>query len=373
MNDDARGPDTVWSVPQLRMIDLFAGCGGLTAGFMSTGAFGPVAAVENDFAAAATYAANYGEDHVHWGDIEKWVTSGDVPEADIVVGGPPCQGFSNLGHRKVHDPRNSLWRRYLDTLLLSRPRAFLLENVDRFYKSDQLKSLILETFRGGRLRDYRIDAHVVRATDHGSAQLRRRTIVIGTHRDLDQILVPRGQRPRSEWTTVKSTISDLSQWIDPEHRDLPDATTTVFGLPIAGTFASTDLHITRNYTDLSLQRFSHIPPGGNRMDLPDELKARCWIAHNTGSQDVMGRMHWDRPSVTIRTEFFKPEKGRYLHPEQNRAISHHEAARLQGFPDDYRWRGTKLQIAKQIGNAVPVPLARSLAEHLRSALLDPRG
>lgn len=368
MNDDAWEPDTVRPVPQLRMIDLFAGCGGLTAGFMSAGSYRPVAAVENDFAAAATYAANFGEDHVHWGDIEKWVTSGDVPEADVVIGGPPCQGFSNLGHRKVHDPRNNLWCRYLDTLLLSRPQAFLLENVDRFYKSNQLKSLIFETFRGGRLRDYRIDAHVVRATDHGSAQLRKRTIVIGTHRDLPQILVPRGQRSTNEWTTVKETIADLSRWIDPDHRDLPDVTTTAFGLPIAGTFTSTDLHITRNYTDLSLQRFAHIPPGGNRMNLPDDLRAPCWRGHHKGSQDVMGRMYWDRPSVTIRTEFFKPEKGRYLHPEENRAISHHEAARLQGFPDDYRWRGTKLQIAKQIGNAVPVPLARSLARHMQLAL-----
>lgn len=370
MNDEVQQPDTVRPVPQLRMIDLFAGCGGLTAGFVGTGSYRPVAAVENDFAAAATYAANYGEDHIHWGDIGKWVTSGDVPEADIVVGGPPCQGFSNLGHRKVHDPRNSLWRRYLDTLLISRPRAFLLENVDRFYKSDQLKSLTYETFRDGRLRDYRIDAHIVRATDHGAAQLRKRTIVIGTHRDLPQVLVPRDQRPSTEWTTVKSTIADLPRWIDPEHRDLADITTTAFGLPIAGTFTSADLHVTRHYTDLSLQRFSHIPVGGNRMNLPDELKARCWIGHDTGSHDVLGRMHWDRPSVTIRTEFFKPEKGRYLHPEENRAISHHEAARLQGFPDDYRWRGTKLQIARQIGNAVPVPLARSLARHLRDSLED---
>jgi DNA (cytosine-5)-methyltransferase 1 len=79
-------------------------------------------------------------------------------------------------------------------------------------------------------------------------------------------------------------------------------------------------------------------------------------------------MHWDRSSVTIRIEFFKPEKGRYLHPEEDRAISHHEAARLQCFPDDYRWCGTKLQIARQIGNAVPIPLASLLARHMQQAI-----
>jgi DNA (cytosine-5)-methyltransferase 1 len=82
----------------------------------------------------------------------------------------------------------------------------------------------------------------------------------------------------------------------------------------------------------------------------------------------MGRLEWDRPSVTIRTEFFKPEKGRYLHPEEHRAISHHEAARLQGFPDTFEWCGTKLQIARQIGNAVPVELAQGLARHLAAGL-----
>ena len=80
----------------------------------------------------------------------------------------------------------------------------------------------------------------------------------------------------------------------------------------------------------------------------------------------MGRMHWDKPSVTVRTEFFKPEKGRYLHPTADRAITHFEAARLQGFPDDYLWVGSKVAIARQIGNAVPVPLSRSLGELIAS-------
>ena len=100
------------------------------------------------------------------------------------------------------------------------------------------------------------------------------------------------------------------------------------------------------------------------MDLPLELLAPCWVNHTTGSGDVMGRLHWDRPSVTIRTEFFKPEKGRYLHPEADRAITHLEAARLQGFSDEHLWVGSKTSIAKQIGNAVPKWLGEAIARSL---------
>src|SRR5262245_51763909 len=111
-----------------RMIDLFAGCGGLTSGFVATGRFTPVAAVEIDPFAAATYALNHGEDHVFAGDIAEWLRE-SLPGADIVIGGPPCQGFSALGTRNPRDPRNAMWRRYVDTLERVRPLAFVLENV----------------------------------------------------------------------------------------------------------------------------------------------------------------------------------------------------------------------------------------------------
>jgi DNA (cytosine-5)-methyltransferase 1 len=351
----------------LRVIDLFAGCGGLTAGFASTGQYTPVAAVEHDLAAASTYAANFGEDHVYWGKIEDWV-EGELPEADVVVGGPPCQGFSNLGKRSPFDPRNELWRHYMETLIAVRPKAFLIENVDRFGASDQFQMLQRETLEGGLLENYRIDAKVVRATDYGAAQLRRRFIVIGTRRDLKQIMVPPGSVPKNEWKTVRQALEGLEPDIDPRDQALPSATSQHFGKIVPGVFKSPDLHITRNYTDKSLKRFGHIGPGGNRLQLPDNLKAPCWIGHDKGSMDVMGRMHWDRPSVTIRTEFFKPEKGRYLHPDRHRAITHHEAARLQGFSDEFQWCGSKLDIARQIGNAVPVELSRALAEHIANQL-----
>jgi DNA (cytosine-5)-methyltransferase 1 len=368
LQDHGTAQRMVVAVPRTyRMIDLFAGCGGLTCGFVSTGQFAPVAAVEHDLAAAATYAANYGEDHVHWGDIEDWVT-GNLPEADVVVGGPPCQGFSSLGKQSSTDPRNELWRHYMETLVTVRPRAFLLENVDRFKTSEQFAALERETEPGGLLEDYNIDAHLVRATDFGSAQLRRRFIVIGTHRDFPKIYVPQGDVEKVDWRTVEQAFEGLEPDIDSDDRDLPAATIERFGRMVPGEYKSPDLHITRRYTSTSLARFRHIPAGGNRMNLPERLKAPCWRGHDKGSLDVMGRLRWNQPSVTIRTEFFKPEKGRYLHPDRHRAITHHEAARLQGFPDEYLWCGNKTEIARQIGNAVPVELAIVLAQHLSAQL-----
>jgi DNA (cytosine-5)-methyltransferase 1 len=352
---------------ELRLVDLFSGCGGLTAGFRQTGRYRPVAAVEHDFAAAATYAANFGEEHVYWGDIGQWVY-GKLPNADVVIGGPPCQGFSNLGSRWNRDPRNALWRRYVDALVRIKPKAFLLENVARFANSGQFDSLHSATHRNGPLRNYKLHHKVVTATNFGAAQLRKRVIVIGTHRDLPAVLVPERYIPEDRWATVRETIGDLAGAVDPEMRSLPDTTTEFFGLTVGGVFKASDLDFARSYTDLSAERFTYIPEGGNRFDLPDSLKAPCWRGHETGSYDVLGRLRWDRPSVTIRTEFFKPEKGRYLHPAENRALTHHEAARLQGFDDNFLWCGKKIEIARQIGNAVPVPLARELADHIANSL-----
>ena len=123
----------------------------------------------------------------------------------------------------------------------------------------------------------------------------------------------------------------------------------------------TDLHVTRRPTAMSEARYRAIPARGNRFNLPWELQTPGWRKHTSGSADVMGRLHWDKPSVTIRTEFFKPEKGRYLHPKEHRAITHYEAALIQGFPESFVWCGSKIAIAQQIGNAVPVPLGRAVA------------
>ncbi len=146
---------------------------------------------------------------------------------------------------------------------------------------------------------------------------------------------------------------------------LPETWVKVNGQRARGPYKTPELHVTVQPSAVSLERYRAIPPGGNRLDLPDRLKLPAWRGQYTGAADVMGRLRWDRPFVTLRTEFFRPEKGRYLHPDEPRPLTHYEAARLQGFPDEYLWSGSKASLARQIGNAVPPPLAAALARHLR--------
>lgn len=360
------------SRPNFTVVDLFAGCGGLTEGLTSArdraGRLVPVAAVELDRDAAATYAANFGG-HVYQGDIEEWLGT-DVPTADVVVGGPPCQGFSSLGRRDPKDPRNKLWLRYAEAVAQIEPAYFVLENVAPFLRSQQFKDLEDAMRPGGALEGYTLEGSpgVVKAIDFGAAQDRRRALVIGRRQDMPAIdLGPHTRTRRTTW----DAIGDLAHHGD-LGTELPDSAVELAldnrRVTVPGAYRTDQLHVGRTFTELSRRRFAAIPAGGNRLDLPTELLAPCWRDHRTGSHDVMGRLHRDRPSVTIRTEFWKPEKGRYLHPTLDRPITHMEAARLQGFPDDYRWCGSKVSIGRQIGNAVPVELGRAVGAALLDAL-----
>ena len=362
---------------RLEMIDLFAGCGGMTAGFVRHG-FKPVLSVEWNLHAAATYAANFGETHTFWGDIDDALER-TIPAADVVIGGPPCQGFSNLGSRDVHDPRNKLWKRYLQVVERAQPAVFVIENVERFKASAEFQ-LLLKEADGGMISEYELTHGVLLAADYGVAQRRPRTIVIGSRLGKIDLPAPtHSKTPRGElrpWTTVRERISSLPE--RPATTSLPDARTAFFGQTVPGVFKWLDLHFGRNPSELSLRRYSHVPPGGGRFDLPDELLPNCWRKKPAGTTDVMGRMRWDAPSLTIRTEFFKPEKGQYLHPQWHRTdprrrvdrvITHLEAAQLQDFPESFVWCGSKIEIARQIGNAVPVGLASAVAGQVRKAFV----
>jgi DNA (cytosine-5)-methyltransferase 1 len=239
-----------------------------------------------------------------------------------------------------------------------------MENVPQFLKSGQFRSLRDATSPRGALSGWVIEVAELNAADFGVPQSRRRAVVIGRRRGTRPVGFP---EPFGTSRSVREAWADVD--IRVTNADLPrDSFVDYLGVTVPGTFKMREIHVTRRPTAVSQARFAAIPPGGNRFDLPDELKAPCWRRHTTGSGDVMGRLYWDRPSVTIRTEFQKPEKGRYLHPQENRPITPYEAALLQGFPDHFLWCGTKTSIAKQIGNAVPPPLAAAVARRIADRL-----
>ncbi len=349
---------------EVRVLDLFAGAGGLTAGFhQASSRFTSVAAVEMDLAAAASYEATFGEGIVFAGSIQDWLATAEMPtDIDIIVGGPPCQGFSTLGKQDAEDVRNSLWQHYAEAIMRLRPKYFVVENVAAFAASPQFLEFTALT-EGGKLKDYAFRHKILNAADFGAPQARKRAVITGYRRDLEFPGFP--EPTHAVHRTVGEVFAGVPKTVD--GLDLPQERSIEFeGKIFSGPFVSRELHLGRRYTELSLKRFAEIPEGGNRFNIPDELLSDCWKKHKNGSGDVMGRLHADKPSVTIRTEFFKPEKGRYLHPDPTvmRAITHYEAALLQGFPLDHRFIGSKTSIARQIGNAVPIPLGKAIGSQL---------
>ena len=364
-----------------RLIDLFSGAGGMSLGFSEL--FGqPFQSVwANDFNqyCVDTYNENFGQHSVS-GDIVELLEQDQIkiPKADVVIGGPPCQGFSLLNKNRENDPRKKLWRPFLEVVRRCGASIFVMENVPQ----------LLGTFENGEIvgtaesLGFNICQGKLIAADYGVPQTRTRAFIIGCSFTNPSILFPprkshfnpngNGNHKQltfpfkggeylsklKKWRTVRDAISNLPSPEGTEIRNLPP--------PL-------DLHFGRNPTELSRKRYRAIPNEGmNRFDLQriaPELTPKCWIRKKSGGTDLFGRLWWDKPSVTIRTEFFKPEKGRYLHPKQHRPITHREAARFQSFPDSFKFLGSKIEIAKQIGNAVPPLLAARVADVVR-LLLD---
>lgn len=328
----------------------------MTRGFVDSRRFKPVFAVEVDPKAAATYEANFGL-HVQIKRIEEV----DVfPQVDVVVGGPPCQAFSTLNRHQAGFERRALWREYVEALKQADPIAFVMENVPQLLGSAEYRAFAT-TAKG---LGYSVEETVLNAADFGVPQRRRRAIVIGTKFGTVPWPVQTHYDPSCAPTAA-------SRWIT--------FRAAVKGLPRKPT--GKRWHVGRNPRPETLLRYKHVPHnGGNRFEMArnlddaglSDLVLPCFRRKPTGTTDVFGRLWWQRPAVTIRTEFYKPEKGRYLHPTEDRPITIREAARCMSFPDDFILPEDQSMtaIARQIGNAVPPLLARRIAEALAAALDD---
>lgn len=353
------------------IIDLFAGAGGMSLGFSSFLGHSFKSVWANDFNeyAAKTYNANF-EGHCKVGDIVDILDdpTTTIPHADVVIGGPPCQGFSLLNKNRDADPRKELWRPYMEVVDKSGAEIFVMENVPQLLGTVEYRKIVEKAAALG----FQVTDAILCAAEYGVPQVRWRAFIVGCKfTDPADFFPPkRTNKPdgngfrrafvgkdvayianSKNLRTVRDVIKDLPPPVGTEVRDV--------GGPL-------DLHFGRNPTAVSLKRYQAIPEEGmNRFDLQErapEITPACWIRKTSGGTDLFGRLWWDKPSVTIRTEFFKPEKGRYLHPSQHRPITHREAARIQTFPDSFKFTGSKIEIAKQIGNAVPSMLAARVAD-----------
>jgi DNA (cytosine-5)-methyltransferase 1 len=342
---------------KITVLDLFSGAGGLTRGFIETGRFRSIGAVEKNHDARESYRLNFctdGSTHALFGDIEDEdkVNPSAFPEKpQVIIGGPPCQDFTQLTavRKEVSRRRNDLlWKHYLRIVLGLKPKVFVIENVPNLLMDEEYEEQRTVLRHTVDAAGYAIEWGVLTASAFGLPQSRRRAIIIGVDRTLGR--TPYLPSPTLEVSTAWSAINDL------ENRELSPIVHGDKQLRVD------QLHIGRNSEILSRLRYLYVLPDGNRMQLPKPITIKSWVDKESGTSDGYGRVFALRPSSTIRCEGFKPEKGRFLHPFKNRPLTLAEMARLQTFPDDHIFYGSHTSIARQIGNAVPPRLARYIAE-----------
>lgn len=343
-------------------VESFAGAGGLSLGLQKAG-FDVRFAFDNNEYAVQSYNGYIPGDHCKVADVRE-LTGSQVMERlgigrgelDLFAGGPPCQGFSRQ-KRGAHngDNRNNLVLEYARIVNELQPRTFLLENVDMLglKRGAEFLRKVEEILSG-----YTLYPHFYNSADYRVAQTRTRFITVGVRKDIETpFKIPAGI-PRSERKTVGEIIGDLPQ---PPADYTPHP--TIFN------------HQEAKITELNKLRFSYVPQGGGWKDIPFDLRLKCHQVVNTskgGWPDVYGRLESGGQCPTITGGFDSISRGRYGHPTQDRALTAREAALLQGFPMDFEFKGNRGEVRKQIGNAVPPPLAEAIGLSIIT-LLDEGG
>lgn len=348
-------------------IDLFAGAGGFSLAALSTG-IDIICAIENEKHAAATYSANLSRpDGSRILLLEKDILSvspEDVLTAcalapgrcDIILGGPPCQGFSThrLNGAGVQDPRNVLLARYFDFVAAIRPRAFVMENVPGLLW-DRHKDYLEQFITTADANEYDlIGPLVLNARDYGVPQNRKRVFLLGLDR----------RRPLSiQWPPPPTHCSPSTPQAERQGR-LPWKSASI-AFSAASDEDPNDIHMHSGEALIAV--FKKTPPnGGSRRDSGRVLP--CHRAHD-GHKDVYGRIDPLKPAPTMTTACINPSKGRFVHPTEHHGITLRQAARLQSFPDDFIFKGGLMAGGKQVGNAVPVDLGKALLKPLYQALV----
>lgn len=343
-----------------KVIDLFAGVGGMSLGFEQAG-FNVVLANEWDSFVARAYKKNFPNTEVIVKDITKLDLQKQFGkysgEIDVVVGGPPCQGFSQKGKRmSVNDSRNFLFKYYVEVVKIVNPKYFVMENVPNLlttengYFKEEIEMLFAKL-------GYKITADVLNACDYGVPQNRKRAVIIGKKGNTPPKL-PSASGIRN---TIWDAIGDLAFLSSNEGEEImkyPKEAHTDYQSKMRKGSTLLHNHVATKHSQIALERLKLIPPECGKESLP--------VQHRTKSiySGTWCRMKKNDISVTITTRFDTPSSGCFSHPFLDRAITVREAARIQSFPDTFIFYGSKHSQMKQVGNAVPPMLAKAIADSI---------
>ena len=324
-----------------KYIDLFSGAGGMSLGFDKAN-FENVLAVEYDECFASTYKYNFPEHNLKVGDIKN-ISNEEIKQLvgdnkiDVIIGGPPCQGFSiagKIGRNFIDDERNKLFKEFVRFVDVIKPKMFVMENVAALKthnKGKTIKEIVTEFKKVG----YSVKYDVLNAVNFGVPQQRRRIFVIGTLKENNQFEFPDESK---EVITVEEALKGLPKLKSGETSSIPN-------------------HNAMKHSDQMLEKMSYVKDGGNRQDIPEDIRPK------SGDIRKYIRYNSKEPSICITGDMRK-----VFHYEQNRALTSRELARIQTFPDDFIFKGNAGKVQQQIGNAVPPKLAFQIANSIREVL-----
>ncbi|MDO4967437.1 MAG: DNA cytosine methyltransferase [Candidatus Saccharibacteria bacterium] len=371
----------------MKVIDLFAGCGGLSLGFEMAGFDVPLA-IEKDDWASETYRYNNKKTKVITGDIKEIIDLrgllDDKNDIDGIIGGPPCQGFSLSGNRDKNDPRNSLFMEFVRFVKFYQPKFFIMENVNGILsmktKTNRLvKDIILEEYdKAG----YNVEICKFNAAEYGVPQARLRVAFIGIRKDIKFVASEVYPKPfvfGDDQVSIEEAIMDLPQIKSGEGEEKYKYDKKPMNKYQAWVRTGSDgirNHIAMRHTRRLIERFAQIKYGQSVADVAQEYQQRqrgnaSRISGKVYSQNNM-RPYPDRPSPTIPASF----QSNFVHPYLNRNYTAREGARLQSFPDKFVFLGKRTTMSweknlsqyQQIGNAVPPLLAKAIAENIKAYL-----
>ena len=354
---------------EFRILDLFCGAGGMSYGMHKNSHFVTKVALDVNEKLAQTFKENIPESELIIGDIqdkeikEKIINLSKKNKVNMIIGGPPCQGFSLKGKKLgLEDPRNFLFIEYLHLIQELKPLVFVIENVKSLMSTSNgwFKNQIISEIKK---LGYKVSVGIVRASDYGVPQNRERVIFLCSKNKVISLPEPTVKKP----TTVRDAIEDLaylnSNEGDFEQSYITEAKTEYQKL-MRKDSARLYNHKASNHSEIAIHKLSMIPPEKGKEYLPENLLGKQKF------NSTWGRLKWDEPSPTIDTRFDAASNGTNNHPFLNRSITPREAARIQSFDDRFIFYGNKVDIRTQIGNAVPPLMAKAIADHIYENLVN---